>query len=117
MSIYVSQVSELRRFVIRNLASTWGTPRLNTERVLALWYRRWPLWAVLAIFFLFGVVLHISFDSIIVHDVGTAFIIASLLGFSVDAYLKRDLAKDVFEGAVGYILPQKSKRPSTSCHG
>lgn len=45
----------------------------------------------------------------IVHDLGIAVIVASLLGFSIDRWLKAEIVEDVFRAALGYILPQEFK--------
>ncbi len=45
----------------------------------------------------------------IVRDSGIALVTASVLGFTIDRWIKSDLAKDVFEAAAGYFLPQEFK--------
>ena len=39
------------------------------------------------------------------RDAGIAAVTASILGFTIDRWIKADLAKDVFQVAVGYIFP------------
>jgi hypothetical protein len=43
------------------------------------------------------------------HEVGVALLISALLGFSIDFYLRRNIARDAFEGAMGYFLPDDVK--------
>jgi hypothetical protein len=91
-------------------------PVTRLERLVELWQKKWPLWLVLTAFFFFGVLLivvpsihHVEADFGISRDIGIAFLTASLLGISVDIFLKRGIAKDAFEGAVGYVLPVEIK--------
>jgi hypothetical protein len=48
-------------------------------------------------------------DAGLFHEIGVAALIAALLGFSIDFYLHRSIAKDAFEGAMGYFLPDDIK--------
>jgi hypothetical protein len=93
-----------------------GRAVTKAERLVELWNKKWPLWLVLAAFFVLGLlcivlpaVHHVQADLGIMRDIGIALLIASLLGISVDIFLKRGIAKDAFEGAVGYVLPEKAK--------
>ena len=43
------------------------------------------------------------------HDLGTALVIAGLLGLIIDNYLRQRLAKDAVEAALGYVLPDPLK--------
>ena len=61
------------------------------------------------IFLLIGILLMIVQDRGLWHEIGVAFLIAALLGFSIDFYLHRSIAKDAFEGAMGYFLPDDIK--------
>lgn len=89
------------------------------QRLAAMWRRKAPLWSVLSLFSIIGVFLIILpavalFDQAgitreLSRDIGIAFVTASLLGVSVDIFLKRGIARDAFEGAVGYILPLEVK--------
>lgn len=45
----------------------------------------------------------------VLHEVGIALLISALLGGSIDFYLHRSIAKDAFEGAMGYFLPEEIK--------
>jgi len=40
----------------------------------------------------------------VVHDLGIAFVVAAVLGLTVDFSLKTEVAKDVFKATLGYIL-------------
>jgi len=60
-------------------------------------------------FLIIGVLLMLVQAAGFFHEVGIAFLIASLLGFSIDFYLHRSIAKDAFEGAMGYFLPDDVK--------
>jgi hypothetical protein len=88
----------------------------RTERLAELWHKKWPLWLVLTAFFLLGLLCivlpaihHVEADFGVTREIGIALLTASLLGISVDIFLKRDIAKDAFEGAVGYVLPEEVK--------
>jgi hypothetical protein len=58
---------------------------------------------VLLTFFVIGLLL--IQQAGFLHDVGIASIIAAFLGFSIDTYLQQRIARDAFEGAMGYFLP------------
>jgi hypothetical protein len=80
----------------------WKKP--SRERLL--------LWIILGLALGFGMMLIIvphkyewQWDVGILHDVGIAFVVSSILGFTIDTFLKQQISKDVFEAAVGYILP------------
>jgi hypothetical protein len=75
------------------------------------------LWIVLGLAFLLGMALiippHIwrwEWDLGILHDIGIAFVVASILGFTIDRFLQQRFAKDVFQAAVGYILPPELRQ-------
>lgn len=42
-------------------------------------------------------------------DVGIAFVVAGVLGVSVDQFLRRQLAEDAFKASIGYLLPDELK--------
>jgi hypothetical protein len=46
-----------------------------------------------------------QWDMGVLHDVGIALVVSSILGFTIDTFLKQRISKDVFQAAVGYILP------------
>jgi hypothetical protein len=81
----------------------------NYHRVQRLWFRKWPLWSILLMFLVIGALLVLIEHDGFFHEVGVAFLIAALLGFSIDFYLHRSIAKDAFEGAMGYFLPSDVK--------
>jgi hypothetical protein len=73
--------------------------------------RRVPVWLLLAIAFVFGVVLivvsakyHFQWDYGVTHEVGIAFVVAAVLGGTIDFALKSAIARDVFEATLGHIL-------------
>ena len=80
----------------------------RVARLKRLWQQKRPLWVTLAIFFLVGSLL-ILLTSGFLHEVGIAFLISALLGFSIDFYLRQNIARDAFEGAMGYFLPDEVK--------
>ncbi|MGA9314511.1 MAG: hypothetical protein WBV77_07780 [Solirubrobacteraceae bacterium] len=43
----------------------------------------------------------------ILSGVGTAAVVAAILGFTVDAYLKVELLRDAFRALFGYLLPEE----------
>jgi hypothetical protein len=47
----------------------------------------------------------------IIREAGSAALIAALLGFTVDQWLKAAIAQDAFEGAMGYVLPPPLREP------
>ena len=79
-------------------------------------FGRWlPRWAILLAIAFLGLVLIVApsvfawhRDYGVLHDIGIAFLSASIIGFTIDAWLKSDLSKDVFTGAVGYFLREAS---------
>lgn len=46
----------------------------------------------------------------IVRELGTAFLIAAVLAFTVDTWLKQGLARDAFAAAMGYLLPSELRQ-------
>lgn len=74
-----------------------------------------PRWAVLSFFLLFGATLLIAPRVIapdwsrltaIADGFGIAFLTSSFLAFTIEAWLRADLAKDVFLTAIGHHLPE-----------
>ncbi len=43
----------------------------------------------------------------ITHDIGIAILSASILGFTIDRWLKAEIVTDVFEAAMGHVLPKE----------
>ena len=74
-----------------------------------LWTRKHGLWIVLLLFLIVGILLILVQSKGFFHEVGIAAIIASFLGFSIDIYLQQRIARDAFEGAMGYFLPDDLK--------
>jgi len=71
---------------------------------------------IMALVVLVGVLLMLSSDKVplgiwrtLVQHLGTAAIIAAVLGFTIDWWLKRQIAEDVFSVAMGYELPTDLK--------
>jgi hypothetical protein len=71
---------------------------------------------VMFIVFLLGIILLLaSYDLMqiglgdpqLVHDIGIGFIVAGILGVSVDQILRRQLAVDAFRASIGYLLPEE----------
>ena len=81
----------------------------HIARAVGWWQRKKPLWITLGGFFLSGVLLIHLWESGIPHEIGVALLISALLGFSIDFYLRRSIARDAFEGAMGYFLPEDIK--------
>jgi hypothetical protein len=82
------------------------------------WFRRLPMWCLLITVMISGIVLILIYNNssqsqketwyfVVLHEIGFAAIIASILGFSVDFWLKSAIARDVFEATLGYILPKQ----------
>lgn len=80
-----------------------------------------PGWGILVLIGGLGLVLiglpHIHLASLsfiepygaIPEGVGIAFLTASTLGFTIDRWMKKEIAADVFKAALGYILPEEFK--------
>src|SRR5207302_1982934 len=73
---------------------------------------RLPYWSVLTILGCGGLFLiitpgifEITFDHGISSGIGTALIVASILGATIDRWMKAEIASDVFRATLGYILP------------
>src|SRR5215472_595274 len=81
----------------------------RAEHLKRIGLRKWPLWFTLAVFMAAGTTLIYIREAGFFHEIGVALIIASLLGGSVDIYLRQGIAKDAFEGAMGYFLPSEIK--------
>ena len=48
-----------------------------------------------------------AMGSRVIRDLGTAVFIAAMLGLTIDRWLKTQIARDVFQAALGYFLPQE----------
>lgn len=58
-------------------------------------------------------------DQQLVHDTGIAFMVAGILGISVDQTLRRQLAQDAFKASIGYLLPDELRNEMEwiyNCH-
>lgn len=44
---------------------------------------------------------------IVISHIGTAFIVVTIVGFTVEYFLKQQLMQDVFKAAFGYVLPKE----------
>jgi hypothetical protein len=51
-----------------------------------------------------------SWDNAILSEAGKAFIIAGILGFTIEPWLRRAFARDVFSAAFGYHMPDDFKQ-------
>lgn len=64
-------------------------------------------WSVVSFLLLVGIIgywlTRVSIDEF--HEVGTAMMVASILGITVDFFLKRSIAKNAIKEAIGYTLP------------
>jgi hypothetical protein len=72
---------------------------------------RIPPWLVLSAFLLFGAALIViphywnwSWDYGITSEIGVAFLVTSILGFTIDRWLKLELRTNAFLAAIGHIL-------------
>jgi hypothetical protein len=70
-----------------------------------------PPWAVLTLFLILGLVLIFiprvldwQWDRGIVSEIGIAFLVASILGFTIDRWLKAEIRRDVFLASIGHVL-------------
>lgn len=73
-----------------------------------------PLWVVLVFMACISLALIIlpevrgwTWDHGVIRDIGIALLSAAVLGFTIDRWLKDDIAKDVFKAALGYVLPEE----------
>jgi hypothetical protein len=71
-----------------------------------------PPWAVLLLFLALGLTLiffpHFyqwQWDHGIVPEIGVALLVASILGFTIERWMRAELRRDVFLAAVGHLLP------------
>lgn len=48
-----------------------------------------------------------SLPSKLTHDLGIAFVVAAILGTTVDQFMRQSLAEDAFKASVGYLLPEE----------
>jgi len=53
----------------------------------------------------------------LIEHLGTAFFIASILGWTIDFWLKKQITEDVFSAAMGYELPDDLKREVRYVYG
>ncbi len=75
---------------------------------------RLPYWAVLAILFVTGIAAIIipawnewRWDHGVTTEIGIALLISSVLGATIDRWMKSEIASDVFRAAIGYVLPEE----------
>jgi hypothetical protein len=73
-----------------------------------------PGWAALALFLLLGLalifvprVLEWQWDRGIISEIGVACLVASILGFTIDRWMRAELRKDVFLASIGHLLPSE----------
>jgi hypothetical protein len=69
----------------------------------------WALLITLIAVGLLGIVAHeileIAWDKNIIPEIRKAILVAGILGFSIEPWLRRSMAKDVFRAAFGYHMP------------
>jgi hypothetical protein len=70
-----------------------------------------PPWLILLTFLILGIVLILAphywewkWDYGIIPEVGVAFLVAAILGFTIDRWMKAELRTDAFLAAIGHIL-------------
>jgi uncharacterized transporter YbjL len=70
-----------------------------------------PPWAILALFLVLGLALifipHFfewRWDYGIVPEIGVALVVASILGFTIDRWMRAEIRTDVFLASIGHIL-------------
>jgi hypothetical protein len=75
---------------------------------------RLPYWAILSVLAIFGLlaiiipsIYEIRVDHGVISAIGTALVVAAILGFTIDRWMKAEIASDVFRAALGYILPKE----------
>jgi hypothetical protein len=73
-----------------------------------------PYWAILAILFFVGLlaiiipgICELRVDHGVISAIGTALLVASILGATIDRWMKAEIASDVFRATLGYILPNE----------
>ena len=75
---------------------------------------RLPYWAVLTILAVLGLTGIIvpalrewQWDHGVVNELGVAFLIAAVLGTTIDRWMKTEIAADVFRATLGYVMPKE----------
>ncbi|MFC1908336.1 hypothetical protein ACFLXD_00445 [Chloroflexota bacterium] len=99
---------------------TWP-PKLNggeDNMKSRTWWERWQLTALMIFILLVGVIILLAcrvflenypdVEYVVVH-IAVAFIIAAILGLTIDQFFRRQLAEDAFRASVGYLLPDELK--------
>lgn len=85
---------------------------------LSSWWERWHLPFLMVLVSLLGVIIILvayilltegKGDWQLLHDIGVGFLVAGILGITVDQVLRRQLAKEAFVASIGYILPDELK--------
>jgi hypothetical protein len=73
-----------------------------------------PPWAVLLFFLALGLALiffpHFfewQWDHGIAPEIGVAFLVASILGFTIERWMRAELRRDVFLASIGHLLPKE----------
>jgi len=84
----------------------------------ASWWEKWRLSFLMILVSLLGIILILvayiletrgKGDWQLLRDIGVGFLVAGILGITVDQVLKRQLARDAFKASIGYILPDELK--------
>jgi hypothetical protein len=98
------------------IIAEWSSPKSRGADQMWIFAKNKPLWAVIIICGIVGIILIVLpclgewvRDYGVTKEIGIAFLTASILGGTIHVYLERDIAKNAFEGAVGYFLPEDLK--------
>jgi len=96
--------------------SRGGADMSRIGRALRAFIKHWPLWSALIACGILGLFLILvpaiyewKWDHGVTRDIGIALLTSAVLGATIHVYLERDIAKNAFEGAVGYFLPDDIK--------
>lgn len=102
-----------------------GAPQMSENRALS--YAQVMLWIALASLLIAGILLSIIADNWlgwawawvphVAKDLGAGLITAALLGFTVDVFFKREFARDAFQAAFRYVLPEKMRQEAARIIG
>ena len=100
--------------VIHPWFGSWPLKKRDEEGIDMKIIRQISILMMGVICFLIGSILLLSsnyipwllWQSIVIH-LGTAFYTATIIGFTIEFALRKQLARDVFEAAFGYVLPKE----------
>ena len=91
----------------------------NREMVQKSWWKQPTFWILVGIA-IFGIVIilitnfYIAEDRIgnwftVINHIGIAFLVAGILGITIELFLSQRLAEDAFKATIGYLLPDELK--------